>query len=124
MGMDRTIRFPPHHTPTWVAIRAQLGRVGEQATLRMIDGLPAFPDEELVPGWKEVRIGFSAGMVTLRAIPDGFASVVWGNADSNLRSAWDKLCWAAACAGGGEVLTPTGAMPAADFAQSVGLIPA
>ncbi len=124
MGMDRTIRFPPHHVPSWSAIQAQLGRVSEQATLRMIDGLPAFPDEDLAPGWKEIRVSLSAGMVTLRAIPDGLTSIIWGNADAALRAAWDKLCWAAAVAGGGVIVAPTGAQSADEFAQSVGLIPA
>jgi hypothetical protein len=123
MGMDRTIRFPPHHTPSWSAIQAQLVRVGERGTLRMIDGLPAFPDEDLPPGWKEIRIGLSAGMVTLRAIPDGLTSVVWGNADAALQTAWDKLCWAAAVAGGGAIITLTGPQSPDEFAQSAGLIP-
>lgn len=89
----------------------------------MIDGLPAFPDEDLPPAWKEIRIGLSAGMVTLRVIPDGLTSVVWGNADAGLRSAWDKLCWAVAVAGGGVIVAPTGAQSAEEFAQSTGLIP-
>ena len=123
MGMDRTILYPANSLPSWEAIREQLHRVGEAGTIRMIDGLPAFPDESPEPGWKEIRVGLSAGMVTLRAGSDRLVSVVWGNADAALRAAWDKLCWAAA-APGGLIETPAGAVDAAEFARSVGLSPA
>ena len=43
MGMDRTIRFSSEAVPGWPAIKAQLARVGETGELRMIDGMPAFP---------------------------------------------------------------------------------
>lgn len=123
MGMDRTILYPGGSVPSWEAIREQLQRVGEAGTIRMIDGLPAFPDENPEPGWKEIRVGLSAGMVTLRAGSDRLVCVVWGNADAAMRTAWDKLCWAAAV-GGGVVETPAGPIDAAEFARSVGLHPA
>ena len=66
MGLDRTIRFPNVQAPAWAAIREQLARVGESGVLRMIDGLPAFPDEEPPPEWRELRVGTEAGMVTIR----------------------------------------------------------
>jgi hypothetical protein len=123
MGLDRTIRFPTGDTPSWDAIRDQIRRVGEDPPLRMIDGLPAFPDEIPEPGWRELRIGTSAGMITLRRAAGSLTCVVWGNADAALTAAWDRLCWACAAAGGGTVETPSGFVSAAEFAASVGVSP-
>ena len=123
MGLDRTIRYPNGQTPSWDAIRAALHRVGEDTSLRMIDGLPAFPGETPEGGWKELRIGTAAGMVTIRRGPDVLTCVVWGNAEGHLRAAWDKLCWACAAAGGGTIDTPSGPLPADEFARSAGLSP-
>ena len=122
MGMDRAIRFPSVPTTTWGAIRARLLQVGEAGTLRMIDGQPAFPDETPDPSWNELRVGLSAGMVTIRRTPDALRCVVWGNADAELLVAWDKLTWA--CAAGGVVETTSGALSADEFAAATGLQPA
>jgi hypothetical protein len=124
MGMDRTIRFASGDTPSWEAIRDQLRRVGEDVTLRMIDGLPAFPDESPDPAWRELRLGTAAGMVTVRRRADALSCVVWINADTPLTAAWHKVIWACAAAGGGTVETPSGALPPAEFAAAVGLSPA
>ena len=118
MGMDRTIRLPGSAVPPWDDIRTHLRRVGEEPVVRMIDGLPAFPDETPEPGWKEIRVGLAAGMVSLRRGPGGLVCVVWGNADAGLVAGWDKLCWACAAAGGGVVVTPTGDVSADDFAAA------
>ena len=123
MGLDRTIRFPAGDPPAWEAVRGQLARLGEAAPLRMIDGLPAFPDEEPEAGWNELRVGFPAGMVTLRRVPAGLSCVVWGNADDALRAGWDRLCWAAAAAGGGWIETPSGPQTADEFALTAGISP-
>ena len=124
MGVDRTIRFPAAEPPAWDAIRDQLRRVGEDGSLRMIDGMPAFPDESPEPGWRELRVGTAAGMVTIRRGPAALSCVVWGNADDALRAAWDRVSWACAAAGQGAVETPSGSLSAADFAASAGLSPA
>ena len=123
MGLDRTIRFPSA-PPAWNAVRADLARLGVAASLRMIDGQPAFPDEVPEPAWTELRLGTDAGMVTLRRGADSLISVIWGNADDALRAAWDAVCWACAAAGGGRVETATGALSADEFARSCGLSPA
>lgn len=93
MGMDRAIPFAGE-PPTWEAIRSELNRLGLAAAIRMIDGLPAFPDE--MPGgeWRELRLGFPAGMVTLRRSSGHLSCVVWGNADPALVAAWEGLCQA------------------------------
>jgi hypothetical protein len=123
MGLERTIRFSSGELPTWDEIRAQLLRVGVDGTIRLIDGMPAFPDEAPEPGWRELRVGTAAGMVTIRRRPDSLTCVVWGNADSALTAAWHKFIWACAAVGAGTVETPTGSLPAAEFAASVGLSP-
>lgn len=120
MGLDRTIRFPAD-VPNWEAIQSALVRVGESASLRMIDGMPAFPDEIPEAGWSELRIGFPSGMVTIRRSSHSLTCVVWGNADDALRTAWDKLCWAAAVAGGGSIAMPDGSLTANEFADRVAL---
>ncbi len=123
MGLDRTVRFPGE-PPAWDAIRGQLRRVGVEPALRMIDGQPAFPDEAPEPGWHELRLGTPAGMVTLRRGPSSLSCVVWGNADDALLAVRDRLAWACAGAGGGSVETPTGPLPADEFAHSAGISPA
>jgi hypothetical protein len=122
MGMDRTIRFPSGAVPTWDVIRTRLQQVGETATLRMIDGLPAVPDETPEPAWNELRVGLSAGMVTIRRAADSVQCVVWGNADDALRAAWDKLTWASAV--DGVIETTSGALSPDEFAAATGLHPA
>lgn len=123
MGLDRAVRFPTPATPTWDAIRTQLVRVGEAAPLRMIDGLPAFPDELPPDDWRELRVGTAAGMVTVRRGTGVLTCVVWGNADPDLNAAWAKVVWACAAAGGGAVDTPDGPKPADEFARAAGLNP-
>ncbi len=74
----------------------------------MIDDLPAFPDEIPEPGWSELRIGLSGGMVTIRATAAGWGCVIWGNADPALARSWDATCWAIAAAGQGRVTLEDG----------------
>lgn len=117
MGLDCTVRFPAGGLPTWDTIRGQLARFGEPAPLRMIDGMPAFPDESPEAGWRELRIGFPSGMVTIRHAGDSFQCIVWGNADAALLAARDRVAWACAVAGGGVVVTPTGEASSDEFAR-------
>lgn len=98
-----------------------MAQVGEVAQLRMIDGLPAFPDETPADDWKELRLGFPAGMVTVRRGKGSLFCAIWGNADSNLELVWQKVIWACASASNGEVETPVGPVSAEAFARSIGL---
>jgi hypothetical protein len=123
MGLDLTVRFPAGPVPAWDVIRVQLARVGESAALRLIDNLPAFPDEVPEAGWAELRIGTRAGMVALRRSGDALSCVVWSNADAALLSARDRVAWACAAAGSGTVEVPGGAVSADAFAQLSGLLP-
>lgn len=117
MGLDCTVRFAGG-VPTWDAVKSQLARVGEAAPLRMIDGMPAFPDESPEAGWRELRIGFAAGMVTLRRAADSLTCVVWSSADAALLASRDAVAWACAAAGPGVVETPDGGAPADEFARA------
>jgi hypothetical protein len=118
MGLDRTIHLPGSAALEWEAIRSQLARVGENAAIRMIDGLPAFPDEIPEPTWKELRLGLAAGMVTLRRSPGRMSCVIWGNADAALIAAWNKVIWACAASSGGAIETPEGLRSPAEFAAA------
>jgi hypothetical protein len=89
----------------------------------MIDGLPAFPDECPPPGWRELRLGVPAGMVTLRRTADGFACIVWGNAEAKLIQSRDHVAWACAQAGNGTITTGNRSMSGEEFAQLVGISP-
>lgn len=122
MGVELAVTFPGA-VPEFGAIRDQLARVCAVPPLRMIDGLPAFPDEVPEAGWRELRFGFPAGMVTLRRSADALACVVWGTADAALLAARDALAWACAEAGGGTVCTESGAVSAGAFARSRALQP-
>lgn len=117
MGLDRSIRFPSSQTPNWDVIQSQLARVGEAATLRMIDGLPAFPDELPEPGWQELRLGLAAGMVTIRSQEGQMTCVVWGNADDCLKQGWLKVIWACASAGAGVIESEGKILSADEFAR-------
>lgn len=123
MGLERAVTCP-NGVPGWDAIKAQLARVGESGQLRMIDNLPAFPDEIPEPGWRELRIAAGGAMVTVRASGDTLTCVVWSNADPGLLAARDRVAWACAAAGGGSVATDAGPVPAAEFAQLSGIRPA
>jgi hypothetical protein len=123
MGLERVVRFPIEETPSWEEIRRQLRRVGETPVLRLIDGLPAFPDEEPTSDWKELRIAMAAGMVTIRRSTDSVTCTVWGNADSALEVAWNRVIWACAAAGDGLIDTPQGPVTAAVFARAAGFSP-
>ena len=98
MGQERVVSFDGS-PPEWDAIRTKLAERGIAATIRMIDGLPAFPDEVPEPGWKEVRVGFAPGMVTLRRGSNRLTCLVWGNADAALLASWEALAEACAAAG-------------------------
>jgi hypothetical protein len=93
MGIQRHI---PNPNPDWPVIAAKLRAAGESPILRMIDGLPAFPDEAPEPTWKELRVGLIGGMITIRKAFDGVTLVSWGTEDPGLAAAMETL--AAACA--------------------------
>ena len=90
MGMDRTIAFAGT-PPSWSNIRERIVAAGLTVQLRMIDGLPAFPDEVPEEGWRELRISTPGGMMTLRLQPGQLSVVVWGNASIELVRDWEAV---------------------------------
>jgi hypothetical protein len=108
MGMDQKVNFPPEQAPTWPALVEFCAKKNVPLQTRMIDGELAFPDETPPDNWREVRVGVSGGMITLRRDPDGITLVIWGNADADTREAWHAMAKALAELTGGSVRT-TGA---------------
>src|SRR4051812_36822821 len=87
MGLERTVPIPAGADLSWARLVARV----PGARLMMIDGLPAFPDEEPPLDWKELRVGTPAGMVTLRRAAEAVTVVVWENADEALRRTADDM---------------------------------
>ena len=98
-----TITFADGRTPSWPAARDLLTRRGVPVKMRMIDGQPAFPDEEPAEGWREIRLAAADGMVTIRRDGERLVFVTWGNAGPALLRAVNALAWAFAEAGGGTI---------------------
>ena len=103
----------------WTVLIERLAGRGFAVQLRMIDGLPAFPDEDPPANWRELRAGTPAGMMTLRRTPTAVTVVTWGTADPALRAAANAFVWAVADVAGGRVETPAGLVTAADFVRTV-----
>lgn len=114
MGVQRLVTFPAGE-PDWPAVAARLAETGLVPVVQMIDGLPAFPDEQPADGWREVRLGFAAGMVTLTRTPAGWRCTVWGTDDPPLIHAQSVCVWAAAAAAAGLIHTDAGPLSADAF---------
>jgi hypothetical protein len=117
MGMDQKVVFATEKMPTWSMVVEIFARRSLPLQLRMIDGELSFPDE--IPGanWRELRVSVTGGMMTLRRDADGVTLVIWGNADAEVRRAWNGLTWALAHLTGGTV----GSLSADDFRKSADL---
>ena len=102
MGMERIVRFSDAG-PAWRAIREQLTAGGHTVQMRMIDDMPALPDEEPPSDWRDLRVSLSGGMITLRREPGQIRVIVWGNADDALRRDQEAIANACMTAGGGIV---------------------
>jgi hypothetical protein len=102
MGMERVVVFPDAG-PSWAAVRDRLSAAGVAVQMRMIDNLPALPEEDPEEGWRELRVSLGGGMLTLRREPGRMRVIVWGNADEVLRRDQELLARACAEAGGGRV---------------------
>jgi hypothetical protein len=107
VGAERVVHFRAGTSPGWPEIAAKLVTSGESPILRMIDGLPALPDEVPDLTWKELRVGLTGGMVTLRRDADTIRCVIWSNDDPALRAALDTSVRAVASAGDGTLDMPT-----------------
>jgi len=121
MGVEQTVTVPAGAALPWAAVVERLAAHGGAAPLRMIDGLPAFPDEQPPDDWRELRVGTPAGMITIRRQPQGVDLVTWGNADAALVQAWNALTWAFAMCSGGNVTTPQGSRTAEEYRQQASM---
>lgn len=117
MGVQRVVTFPAGE-PSWPAVASKLAEVGDPPVVRMIDGLPAFPDEQPADDWKEVRLSFPGGMVTVRREPMEWRFTVWGTDDPALLTAQKVCVWAVAAVGDGLVRSENGHHSADAFRQS------
>ena len=114
MGLQRTISFETDSRPSWESVHSAFGTIGERPVVRMIDNLPAFPDEVPEPGWRELRISLSGGMVTIRTTPLGWDCVIWGTGEPGLMRSWNSACWAIATAGHATIRLEDGTTVSAD----------
>ena len=103
MGMSSTVTFAGP-APSWTAIQTQLITEGLPVQLRMIDGLPAFPNENPNDGWRELRISTASGMITLRLDEQSISVIVWDNAGPDLLRERDAVVRACAAAAHGSAL--------------------
>jgi hypothetical protein len=116
-----TAAFPGGRLPPWPAVRDLLAGRGLPLKMRMIDGQPAFPDEEPPEEWREIRVAAADGMVTIRREGDRLAFVVWTNAGAELRQILNALAWAFAEVGAGRIDAPQGPVDAAGFLRTAEL---
>jgi hypothetical protein len=114
MGMDQAVTFPSG-IPSWSTVQELLAGRGYPVQMRMIDGELAFPDEAPPETWRELRVGTAQGMVTVRREGQRLVFVTWGNADADMRQAWNALTWAYAKAGAGQIHTGEGVTSADEF---------
>jgi hypothetical protein len=114
MGLLREVRHDETAAVEWQAIRERLAATGDVPVIRMIDGLPAFPDEVPQTTWHELRLALAGGMVTLRREPGVILCIIWSNADAGLQKARDRVCRACAEATGGKIQLDDGRLVTAD----------
>lgn len=90
MGMTKNLNFATK-PPAWSSVREKLVGQGHSPQMRMIDGMPAFPDEDPPEDWKEIRVSLGGAMVTIRSGGSEWSFVVWGNSDEATLSHVDLL---------------------------------
>jgi hypothetical protein len=86
--------------------------------LRMVDNLPAFPNEPVPEDFSEIRLAAEGGMISVRNQADGLVLVVWGNADESLRKALVRLAARLAELGAGKVQAAGKNWPVADWVEA------
>ncbi len=121
MGMEHIVRFPRGRMPRLSEILRVLAERHFPVQVRMVDGELTMPDEVPSDEWREIRLGTSAGMVTLVRRGQDLTVVTWGNADEAMQRAWNAVAWAVAKAGEGEILGPGGSESPDDFSATHGL---
>jgi hypothetical protein len=87
----------------------------------MIDGELAFPEDQPIEPWRELRVSSDAGMVTVRREANQVTLVTWGNVDAALVRTRNALAWAFAESRNGRIQTDQGELAAVDFLRSADL---
>jgi hypothetical protein len=80
------------------ALLAALAARGLRGMVAMVDGVLQMPNATVAASWRDVRLRFPAGTITLARRPAGVAVVVFGNADESLRAAQRQVAEALAAA--------------------------
>ena len=84
MGMEEVVSC---NDVDFAALLAALAARGLRGMVAMVDGVLQMPGATVAPSWRDVRLRFPAGTITLARRPGGVAVVVFGNADETLRAA-------------------------------------
>jgi hypothetical protein len=119
MGMEHVVQFPHGTVPLLSQVMDVLSDHNFPVQVRMVDGTLTLPGEVPPDGWKDVRLGTPAGMVTLMRRERELTVVTWGNADQAMQGAWNAVAWAAARAGQGQIVYAGGLQSAGEFRTSV-----
>lgn len=101
MGMDIKVRSKS--IPSWESWTVLLTSRNALVQMRMIDNMPAFPDETPPEDWRDVRVNILGNMITLRRETDGVRLVTWGNTEGEAVRAWRLAAWAIARASDGMI---------------------
>ncbi len=117
MGQTLQIESPDGSALEWPAFVVALAEYRLAPVVRMIDGLPAFPDEIPGEGWREVRVSAADGMITIHASPTGYRFTIWNDTASSFVNAWQTLVYVAAQQIGGSVVLGDARVSPEKFAQ-------
>jgi hypothetical protein len=82
MGMEQLVACERVDFPE--LLRALAAR-GTSGLVAMVDGVLQMPGTIVPETWRDVRLRFPAGTLTLARRPGGVALVVFGNADARLQ---------------------------------------
>jgi len=80
-----------------------LASVSDSWCLRLVDGLPAFPDEAVPEEFNEIRLGLGGNMVTIKAVASGLNLVTWSGISIEFHDAVTRLAKALASEVNGRV---------------------
>ena len=82
MGMEQVVACD---RVDFGALLAGLAARGTSGMVAMVDGVLQMPGAIVPETWRDVRLRFPAGTLTLARRPGGVAVVVFGNADARLQ---------------------------------------
>lgn len=80
-----------------------LASIDDGWKLRLVDGLPALPDETVPPEFQELRLALSGEMVTVVSEPFGYRLVTWSTASPEFQMAVNRIMEQLVFTGGGTI---------------------